>query len=41
MLAIRAEIDAWKRKKAAAESNSAYNDLLYYGLGEEEETDEY
>ena len=33
MLAIRAEIDAWKRKKAAAESNSAYNDLLYYGLG--------
>lgn len=41
MLAIRAEIDAWKRKKAAFESNGAYNDLLYYGLGEEEETDEY
>ena len=41
MLAIRAEIDAWKRKKAAEESNNAYNDLLYYGLGEEEETDEY
>ena len=41
MLAIRAEIDAWKRKKAAEESNSAYNDLLYYGLEEEEEKDEY
>ena len=41
MLAIRAEIDAWKRIKAAEESNNAYNDLLYYGLGEEEETDEY
>ena len=41
MLAIRAEIDAWKRKKTAEESNNAYNDLLYYGLGEEEETDEY
>lgn len=41
MLAIRAEIDAWKRKKAAFESNGTYNDLLYYGLGEEEETVEY
>ena len=41
MLAIRAEIDAWKRKKTAEESNNAYNDLLYYGLGEEAETDEY
>ena len=38
MLAIRAEIDAWKRKKVAAELNNTYNDLLYYGL-EEEDTD--
>ena len=38
MLAIRAEIDAWKRKKVAAELNNTYNVLLYYGL-EEEDTD--
>ena len=39
MLAIREEIDAWKRKKAGEEANAAYNELLWYGLGEEE-TDE-
>ena len=32
MLAIRAEIDTWKEKKAAVEANSEYNELLYYGL---------
>ena len=36
MLAIREEIDAWKRKKAGEEANAAYNELLWYGLGEEE-----
>ena len=37
MLAIRSEIDAWRDKKAAEEANAAYNEMLYYGLGVEEE----
>ena len=37
MLAIRSEIDAWREKKACEEANEAYNDMLYYGLGTEEE----
>ena len=40
MLAIRAEIDAWKEKKAAEEANSAYNELLYYGLNDGDDWDE-
>ena len=32
MLAISAEIDAWRDKKESQESNAAYNELLYYGL---------
>ncbi len=32
MLAIRAEIDAWKEKKASVEANCQYNELLNYGL---------
>ncbi len=32
MLAISSEIEAWKEKKSAAESNVRYNELLYYGL---------
>ena len=32
MLAISSEIEAWRNKKQALESNSAYNELLYYGL---------
>ena len=35
MLAIQSEIDAWRAKKAAIESNSSYNELLYYGLEDE------
>ncbi|MBR5712344.1 MAG: hypothetical protein IKX54_02000 [Lachnospiraceae bacterium] len=31
-LAIRSEIDAWRRKKEAEEANSKYNELLNYGL---------
>ena len=34
-LAIRAEIDAWRDKKRSQEANSAYNELLWYGLEEE------
>ena len=37
MLAIRSEIDAWKDKKASEEANARYNEMLYYGLGAEEE----
>ena len=37
MLAIRSEIDAWREKKASREANAAYNEMLYYGLGTEDE----
>ena len=37
MLAIKSEIDAWKEKRASEEANAGYNELLYYGLGIEEE----
>ncbi len=37
MLAIRSEIDAWKEKKASEEANARYNEMLYYGLGENKE----
>ena len=37
MLAICSEIAAWKEKKAGEEANAAYNELLYHGLGEEDE----
>jgi len=31
------EIDAWRDKKASEEANARYNEMLYYGLGMEEE----
>ena len=37
MLAICSEIDAWLEKKASEEANARYNEMLYYGLGVEEE----
>lgn len=37
MLAIRSEIDVWKEKKASEEANTRYNEMLYYGLGTEDE----
>ena len=37
MLAIYSEIDAWRDKKASEEANARYNEMLYYGLGTEEE----
>ena len=37
MLAICSEIDAWRDKKASEEANAKYNEMLYYGLGTEEE----
>ena len=32
MLAIRAEIDAWRERKRSLEANAAMNELLWYGL---------
>ena len=40
MLAICSEIDAWKEKKASEAANAAYNEILYYGLGTEEDSSE-
>ena len=37
MLAIRSEIDAWREKKASEEANARYNEMLYYGFGNDEE----
>ena len=37
MLAICSDIDRWKDKKASEEANARYNEILYYGLGTEEE----
>ena len=37
MISIRSEIDAWRDKKASQEANAAYNEMLYYGFGENDE----
>ncbi len=37
MLAICSEIERWREKKATEEANARYNEMLYYGLGNEEE----
>lgn len=37
MLAICSDVDAWHNKKAAEEANAKYNEMLYYGLGTEDE----
>lgn len=36
MLAIRSEIETWRAKKDSEESNAKYNEMLYYGLGNDE-----
>lgn len=37
MLAIRAEIDAWKEKKASQHASGTINEMLWYGLKATEE----
>ena len=37
MLAIRTDIEAWRTRKESQEANAAYNEVLYYGLGTEED----
>lgn len=36
MLAIRSEIDAWKEKKKSQRAGSQVNEMLWYGLGEDD-----
>lgn len=40
MLAIMEDRERWIQKKTVEYYNSKYNELLYYGIGEEPETDE-
>ena len=40
MLAICSDIDRWKQKKACEEANAKYNELLYFGLGTDEEEED-
>ena len=35
MLAIRSEIEAWRAKKDSEDANAKYNEMLYYGLGDD------
>ncbi|MBO6229948.1 MAG: hypothetical protein J6O50_05225 [Ruminiclostridium sp.] len=37
MISIRSEIDAWRDRKASLKANAAYNEMLYYGSGEDED----
>ena len=37
MLAICSEIEAWRTKKDSEDANAKYNEMLYYGLGNEDE----
>ena len=39
MLAIRSEIEAWRKKKEAQLANAYYNEVLYYGLGTDPDPD--
>ena len=40
MLAIKSEIGAWREKKASEEANARYNEILYYGLSDDNSEDE-
>ena len=35
MLAIRSEIEAWRTKKDSEDANAKYNEMLYYGFGDD------
>lgn len=39
MLAISAEVERWREKKTAEYYNSQYNELLYYGLDDDENSE--
>ena len=40
MLAIRSEIEIWKAKKDSQDANAKYNEMLYYGLGNDNEDED-
>jgi len=40
MLAICSEIDAWKEKKASEQANASYNEILNYGFGAYNDTED-
>jgi len=40
MLTIMSDRERWIRKKEAEKANARYNELLYYGLGENEDPKE-
>ena len=35
--AIQTEIDTWRAKKNSEDSNAKYNEMLYYGLGNDDD----
>ena len=37
MIAIKSDIDRWREKKLSEKANAAYNEMLYYGLENDEE----
>ncbi len=37
MLAICQEISDWREKKESEEANARYNEILYYGIGNDED----
>ena len=40
LLAIRSEIETWRAKKDSEDANAKYNEMLYYGLGNNEEDED-
>lgn len=36
MLAICTDIEAWRERKKSQEANASYNQMLYYGIGNDE-----
>ena len=37
MLAIQSDLEAWREKKAGEKANARYNEILNYGLGNNDE----
>lgn len=40
MLAIRTQIEAWRARKDSLEANARYNEVLNYGLGNDDDEEE-
>ena len=37
MFAICSDVERWREKKASEAANASYNEMLYYGLGTEDD----